>query len=367
MAENETRKWPRYLLALAIGLASGALAAWIGLPLPWFLGPMIGNTIASMLSAPILGPRVLRPIAVPILGVMLGSAFLPELFAQAAGWTATLVMVPVFIALSVILNMAYFRRIGRFDPVTAYFASMPGGLNEMLVLGEAAGADIRKVALAHASRILLVVILVGLLYGYVLGADIDRGRVPFTAFGDLTLADAGWLLSCAAIGVPLGRYLRLPAGLMVGPMLVSAVAHLSGVVGIGPPTLLSLAAQFVLGTNVGCRFSGLPARIILTNLTLGLGAAVLMLLVALFCALIVSLASDIGPTAAFLAFAPGGMMEMSLLALAIGESIAYISITHVFRFVVVLFQAPIVFRLIRPRNRHLPDCAGPPANPNKDE
>ena len=61
------------LLALAIGLAGGVLAFFIGLPLPWMLGPMIANVIAAMLRAPVAGPAPLRNVVVPVIGVLLGS------------------------------------------------------------------------------------------------------------------------------------------------------------------------------------------------------------------------------------------------------------------------------------------------------
>ena len=349
MVDISKEQWIGYSLSITIGLISALLAVRIGLPLPWFLGPMIGNTIAAVSGVPVFGPTFLRPIAVPVLGVMLGSAFLPSVVAQATDWISTLAMVPVFLLLSGTATFAFFRRVGRFDPVTAFFSSMPGGLNEMVIQGGAAGGDMRKIALAHSTRILIVIFLVGLVYSYAAGVSSADSEPPYTEFTDLAPGDGAWLVFCAVLGAPLGVVLRLPAGLMVGPLLVSAVLHIAGVVTIGPPTAVSLAAQFVLGTSVGCRFCGTSPREVVSNLVLGSGAAFIMLLAALVSAVGVLLISQVSLWQAFLAFSPGGMMEMSLLAFAIGQSVAYVSVAHVFRFMVVLFVAPAVFRLVSRR------------------
>jgi uncharacterized membrane protein AbrB (regulator of aidB expression) len=54
-------------LALTIGVLSGLLGYFIGMPLPWMLGPMIGTTIAAMLRLPVRGPGKLRHFVIPII------------------------------------------------------------------------------------------------------------------------------------------------------------------------------------------------------------------------------------------------------------------------------------------------------------
>jgi hypothetical protein len=46
---------------------------------------------------------------------------------------------------------------------------------------------------------------------------------------------------------------------------------------------------------------------------------------------------------AFLAFAPGGLTEMSLLTLAMHQDVAYVSTMHIFRITVVVGVAAVVF------------------------
>ena len=121
------------LLALAIGVAGGMAAYFGGLPLPWMLGPMIANTVAAMVRAPIAGPDPLRIYVIPIIGVMLGAGVSAQMFGLLGSWFVTLLLLPVFLACAAGISYAVYRRIGGYDPVTAFYSAMPGGLNLSLI------------------------------------------------------------------------------------------------------------------------------------------------------------------------------------------------------------------------------------------
>ncbi|MBQ1202518.1 MAG: AbrB family transcriptional regulator, partial [Loktanella sp.] len=110
------------LLALLIGLAGGVIAIYLGLPLPWMLGPMIANITAAMLRAPVQGPSGLRNIVVPVIGVLLGSGVTAELFGQLSSWGLTLMLLPPFLLVAAGVSFVIYRRIGGYAPVTAYYA-----------------------------------------------------------------------------------------------------------------------------------------------------------------------------------------------------------------------------------------------------
>lgn len=334
-------------LALGIGLASGWVAAWAGLPLPWMLGPMIGNTIAAMLQVPVKGPERLRPVVVPIIGVMLGSGLTMEVVTAAGRWAVTFMLLPPFLIAAAALSYFFYRRIGRYDPITAFYSAMPGGLNEMLILGEEAGGNAKRIALAHASRILVVILFVVLFFGFVLGVGTDGAVRETVAIGALTPSDVLWLTLAAVLGVPLAKLLRLPAAPVLGPMVLSGAVHIAGLVHVAPPTLLVIGAQVVVGTIIGCRFAGTSPGEIGRDVALAAGSSLSMISVAVVFALIVTALTDTELTQAFLAYSPGGLTEMSLLALAMGKDAAYVSVTHIVRIALVVFAAPLAFRWLR--------------------
>ena len=63
----------KIFLALFLGVISGFIFNWATLPLPWMLGAMFANIIASLIRLPVAGPNRLRPLVAIVIGVMLGT------------------------------------------------------------------------------------------------------------------------------------------------------------------------------------------------------------------------------------------------------------------------------------------------------
>lgn len=303
---------------------------------------MIGNTIAAMLGVPIKGPDRLRPIVIPVIGVMLGSSITLALFAQVGNWAVTLVLLPIFLGIASGLSFLVYRKIGGYDSVTAFYAAMPGGLNEMLIMGAEAGGDEKRIALAHAARVLIVIFFVVMFFWLVLDVT-STGTVGWIAVTELTLTDYIILGICAGAGVWVGQKLGLPASPIFGPMLLSGIAHLAGWVTVAPPTILIVAAQLVIGTVIGARFVGAKPREIAHDLGLAVVSAFGMLIIAVGFAEAIAWQTGMVLSQAFLAFSPGGLTEMSLLSLAMGQDVAYVSTIHLIRITLVIAIAPYVF------------------------
>jgi len=336
------------LTALALGLVGGVVAYFSGLPLPWMLGPMIANTVAAMLRAPIGGPDRLRPYVIPVIGVMLGSGVTAEVFGLLGTWAMSLLLLPLFLACAAGISYAVYRRIGGYDPVTAFYSAMPGGLNEMLILGGDAGGEERRIALAHAARVLIIIIFVALFFGLVLGVSSGgRGASQWVGLYQITVLDYAILGASAVGGVLLGKRLGLPAAPIFGPMILSGIAHIAGWVTVAPPTVFVVAAQITIGTIIGTRFVGATLKEIRNDISLSAIASFLMLLAAVGFALLIASINGIPLTQAFLAFSPGGLTEMSLLTLAMGQDVTYVSIMHIIRITLVIAIAPFVFRWTR--------------------
>lgn len=335
------------LLALAIGTAGGIAAYLGGLPLPWMLGPMIANTAAAMLRAPVKGPLPLRPYVIPVIGVMLGSGVSAEVFDRLGGWLITLAVLPVFLGFAAGISYFVYRRIGQYDPTTAFYAAMPGGLNEMLILGAEAGGDERRIALAHAARVLIIIVFVALFFGLFLGVTSASGNANWVGLGAITLRDYVILGLCAVVGTIAGKFLGLPAAPIFGPMILSGIAHVAGWVVVAPPTLFVIAAQITIGTIIGTRFVGATLAEVRRDLSLSTLACLLMLISAVGFAELLAWGTGIPLAQAFLAFSPGGLTEMGLLALAMNQDVGYVSVMHIIRITLVIAIAPFIFRWTR--------------------
>jgi len=335
----------RVARTLLVGGTGGAVFFAFNLPLAWMLGAMVFTTVASLSGAPMKLQPTLRGAFITIIGVFLGSAFTPEILDQVARWPVSMAGLVLYVLVVTGVLYAYFRRVQGFDPVTAYFSATPGGLSEMVIAGGAMGGDDRRIALVHAARVLLVVMVIPFGFRYVEGeaaATAGKGL----ALADAELAELGVLLACAVVGPFLGRLLRLPAYRMVGPMLASAAVHITGLSHSPPPWELVALAQVVVGAAVGARFAGVPVKQVVGTLTASVGSTILMLLTTLAFALAVDRMTGLGLEPLILAYSPGGLAEMSLIALALGIEVAFVATHHVLRIALIVLSAPLTFRLI---------------------
>lgn len=335
----------RIAFALALGTLGGVVFHALNFPLPWMLGALFTTMAASLAGLPVLGPTRIRAIVVAIIGVLLGSRFTPEVLGQMGDTVITLAILMVYLATVALVVVPWYRFVGRQDWTTAYFAGMPGGLSEMIELGEAKGANVPAIILAHSLRIVMTIGLMAVLFRLVLGYDV--GAAPSGSGATLGLSDAAALAACAVIGSILGQGLRFPAPTFLGPLLLSAAIHLMGWTESAPPALLINAAQVALGTILGCRFLGIPAHSVLHAGLLSLGATVLTLILAALGALAMRTGAGVDIDQGLLALAPGGLTEMGLIALTIHADVAFVALHHVVRILVVIVLAPVLVRLVQ--------------------
>jgi membrane AbrB-like protein len=145
--------------------------------------------------------------------------------------------------------------------------------------------------------------------------------------------------------------LRLPARFMLAPMIGSAIVHMAGWTDFRLPVELIALAQIVIGTTIGARFAGMDRRLILKMLGVSVIAAAILLGTAAVFATAVSLVTDNHMDALLLAYAPGGLAEMSLVALALNIDIAFVVLHHVVRVLLVVSTATVAFDLIFGRKK----------------
>ena len=337
---------PRALaMGLAIGTFGGFLFYLLGLPLAWMMGAAVFATAAALGGQRIGVQPWLRQIMLVVLGVMLGSGFSPDLVDTLPYWAGSIAALMALTVVSGGLAYLFFRHVGGFDRTTAYFSGIPGGLAEMIAVGGAMGGDDRKISLAHAVRILVVVMTIPFWFRLHDGVQAMGGTG--VGFADVGMVDYAILIACGAIGAPLATLVRLPAAVILGPMILSAAAHYLGLTDSQPPAVIVAAAQVVIGTAIGCRFIGVRVREVGRTLLLAVGGGLIGVLVAAAFTIAAVAALDLSAAALLLSFAPGGVAEMSLVALALQADTAMVAAHHLFRIFFVVLLAPAVFRLWR--------------------
>jgi membrane AbrB-like protein len=214
----------------------------------------------------------------------------------------------------------------------------------MVELAEGAKADVPKVILAQSLRIVTTIALIAVWFRWIEGVPVGRSTGQ-AGFAQLAAVDLAILAAAAVAGSALGLLARVPAPTLLGPMLVSAALHLTEVTRSAPPAELVVVAQVILGTILGCRFAGINPRSLVPAVALSLGATLVMLGLALGFALILQQLTGQSADQLLLAYAPGGLTEMSLVALALHAEAAFVATHHIARIFLVIVAAPLVFRI----------------------
>lgn len=337
--------------ALTLGLAGlGTGVFWVlSLPLPFLFGPLAACLLAALAGAPLKGLGQVSVGARTILGVAVGASLTPEVVARVPQMAASVALIPLYVAVIGLVGVPFFRKVYKFDWATSWYAAMPGGLQDMVIFGQEAGADVRALSLIHATRVLIIVTVAPLILTLGFGVTLDN---PIGApASELPLHEMAIMVAAALIGWKGGEKIGLFGASILGPMIVTGALSLTDVIHYRPPAEAILVAQFMIGIGIGVGYVGVTLHEIRRDVSAGV-IFVLMLagLAALFTEVVVLF--GLAPAVdGFLAFAPGGQAEMTVLAIIVGADLGYIIVHHLTRVLLVISGAPIVARLMRLRER----------------
>jgi membrane AbrB-like protein len=339
----------RRALTFTIAGLGGAAFLLLHLPLPLLLGPMLACLIAALAGTPLAGAGQLGIFMRTFLGVAVGASVTPDVLAELPDIAASLAFVPLFIGAIALVGYPLFRRVFGFDHATAWYAAMPGGLQDMLVFGEEAGGDVRALSLIHATRVLVIVTVAPLILTAYWGVDLSQP--PGTPIRATDLTEVAIMVAAGVIGWKVAERLSLFGASILGPMILTAALSLSGVISHRPPAEMIQAAQFFIGIAVGVKYAGITLRELRVDVTAGVVYSLALAAISLiFIELIVGL--GLAPALeAFLAFLPGGQAEMVVIAIIAGADLAYVVSHHLLRMILVILLGPVVEKLIARRER----------------
>ena len=328
---------------LAVATAGGGALGLTGFPAGWLSGAILAVAAAAIAGRPMLLPVLFTRAVFVLIGISLGSVVTPETLHGMATYPLSIAALIVAMACIGLAGAAYLRFIHGWDKVAACLAAAPGGMSQVLVLAADLGVDLRAVAIVQSIRV--VIVAVGLpaglsLFGLV-GHAVRRGNGPLT----FALADEMALLVVAAsiCGMIAHRF-KLPGGLLFGAMFASALLHGIGFVHAVVPSWTANAAMISLGAITGSRFTSTPLRLLLKYLGAGCGSfAVAVTIATIFASGLIAYFS-LSPAEVMMAFAPGSVDAMMLLALALHLDPVYVGAHHVTRIVLVSVAMSVIAR-----------------------
>ena len=324
----------------------GMLAARIGLPVPYLAGAALVSLLLALAG---LGPaRIPAGISFATrvsIGVIIGTTLDLSLTEQLPRLGLAAALVPVQVLLVLAAGNAVLRRSTNLNASERLLGALPGGFGSIVLSLDGLGHNARRISLFHALRVLLVVTLIPLVLAW--GLAVDSTGLPADRSGALRV-DPGAiaiLLLLALGGALLARLLRFPGGSILLPLALTVLVNAT----LGLPELpwqAMPAAQTVLGALLGFRFADGGLRALGDSLGPGLLLAAVVLACALPPAVILYLVNDLPLGLGILAFAPGGVPEISILALSLGLDPELVVPIHVWRLLIVLAMLPFLLRRV---------------------
>ncbi|WP_407270951.1 AbrB family transcriptional regulator [Radiobacillus sp. PE A8.2] len=338
----------RFIITFVLSLLGGTLFYFLHVPLPWLLGSMVIVLITSTFTKyPLYWPIQIRNTGLIVIGYMLGSSITLVTLIAIIHQLPTMLIVTLFIVIS---SMCFAFFVSKFTGISlrsAIAGSIPGGLSQMIVLGEEIkDVDVTVVTFFQLTRLFSVIFIVPVI---ALSPLLENGvGSNITILGE---SEEVWQWSLLVIytiatiaAAFIGKIAKLPTAYLLGPMLITAIVGLSGIPSPELPNIIVDVSQLMMGAYIALMIK--PAK--LENKVKTAVAAIITGL-ALVCfsfgiGIALEFIHEIPAVTAFLSTAPGGIAEMGIVAKEVNADLPTVTGYQTFRILFILFLVPYTLR-----------------------
>ena len=335
----------KLLIGFVASLLGAMFAQWIGMPLPWTLGPLLIIASFRLLSIPVSSASPLRNIGQWVIGITLGLYFTPQVVVVVSSYWLAMIAGLLFALSLAVYGTFLLHKIGQVDLKTAWFSSAIGGANEMSILAERYAVRPDLVASAHTVRIIIVVLAVPFACQLFQVSGIDNAVLEqkgFNVFGLFSIA-----LFTFGGGV-VAHLLKIPNAWVLGPMFVAMLFTINEVHFSSVPRELTLIAQLFIGWSLGDRFRPGFFKKAPRFLMCVVIYSFTSLFLAFVYAILLSIFIDVPLSSLAVSVAPGGVAEMAITAKVLLLGVPFVTAFQVSRMAgVVLLTGPLYSYVIR--------------------
>jgi uncharacterized protein len=336
-----------FLTTFLLGLAGGGLFTLLHVPLSWMLGSMVfvfGFQKWSRLD--LQWPPLLRDLGLVIVGYAIGQSFsMKTLIEIGTQLPSMLTMTVAVIFISALLAYLTTKLTG-INLQSTITGSMPGGLSQMVVLGEEMkNVDLTVVTILQVVRLLSVIFVVPFLVFSPMLAGNESGA-SVTGTGEPSSLQWSFILflAIAVLSAVAAKKIHLPTASMLGPIMVVGGMVIAGLDVPATPGLLIILAQLCLGIYFSFMLDFSSSKGLSRFVPLSIVTSLCLLASCVGLSFILSKWHDISFLTAFISLAPGGMAEMAIVGQAVNADLSIITGYHLFRILFILFIIPFVLR-----------------------
>lgn len=333
------------LIGLLAGLAGGWIFHLLNIPAPWLAGSMVGTVIAVFAGVRFDLPNWLKAAAFILLGIQTGTSVGWDTLERAWQWPISIAFMTLTMVAVTWAGYVFYVAKAHWDRSTAFFASLPGALALVLILADTAKADMRRVTISQCIRLFF---LVGALPAVIEFMSPPHVMVVLPEPG--SFGDVATLVVISAAAALLLERLKVPAGLILGSALASAILGLSGVVQGAAPQGLLIISNVVLGVMIGARFAHFSLAELKQSLSDGFLCFLIALAISSAGAAITAAVAGLPFALTLLAFAPGGLEAMTVMSFALDLDPAYVAAHQVVRYVAICLILPPLVSVFLRRN-----------------
>ncbi len=303
---------------------------------------MIGAAAFAMVRGQATIPTPLRSACFVALGFTMGTKVSPETFGSLALWPLSLLILAASVATTILALRFYLRRVHGWDPITASLSAVPGAFSYILLMAIQLQADVPRVAVMQVTRMVVLATILPSLITYFEPASAVAGD----GLGGLTAGVFETIivvLISGALGLLVERF-GLTAGTLVGTMIGSVSLHGAGLTTATLPGFILVPCFIGVGAFIGVRLGGLSLREILRTLGPSSVAMIFGVTIAVLAAIVGASLLDLPFALLLLAYAPGGLDVMAVLALSLDLDPTFVTAHGLLRFVVLSLLLPLWLR-----------------------
>jgi membrane AbrB-like protein len=342
-ARTKTTRW---LVLLFLSVMAVYVLTLLHVPAALLIGPMFAAILLAVNDRMTKVPGEMMYLAQGVIGCLMANAIPVTLLSEIAkAWPIFLLGVFSVLLVSVLFGWL----LARFQVLpgsTAIWGSVPGAASAMTIMSESYGADVRLVALMQYTRVLMVALAAALVSRFFVtqtGAAAPASVIWFPPINWIAFLQTILLI---VVSMAITKVIRIPAGMLLLPLLIGAFLHDLGYMRIQLPPWLLAISYAVVGWNIGQRYTRdilVYAAKVLPRVLLSI--VVLILICGLFAFVLMQL-TDVDPLTAYLAMSPGGADSVAIIAVSAKVDISFVMAMQLARFLVMLLVGPALARIV---------------------
>ncbi|MBX3536875.1 MAG: AbrB family transcriptional regulator [Chelatococcus sp.] len=331
----------RQVAQIAVAGAGGVLFLFLGVPAAWVAGPVTAVAVLCFMRRSVPMARPLVEIGFLLAGFTMGATATPEALSALTRYPVSLLLLALSVLGVLLLTSLWLKRTSGWTLADAVLGSAPGALSTVMAVAADRGGNVGLIAVVQSFRLFVLVLILPMIIVLSGGAT----EVPQTGEVLAPLPFAVIMALSFVLSLVLQR-LRIAAPMLLGALVVSLLAHGLGLVQGRLPVSLYTVSLVLVGAFVGSRFATVNRQALIAAFPAAVGSFAVSFAIALGFALVSWQLADVTFAAAIIAFAPGGLEVMTVLALLLGLDPIFVGAHHLARFILVALLLPIIIAAI---------------------